>query len=79
MIKAPHQKNLSFPFNYYDLAIREATLTEIFSTYYWHSKVKILRLEVEKHHFILIIGPHINKYMFQHVSGPIFTKTALKF
>jgi hypothetical protein len=36
-------------------------------------------LEVEKHHFILIIGPHVNKYMFQHVSGPIFTKTALKF
>jgi hypothetical protein len=36
-------------------------------------------LEVEKHHFIFIIGPHVNKDMFQHVSGPIFTKTALKF
>jgi hypothetical protein len=36
-------------------------------------------LEVENHHFILIIGPHVNKYMFQHVSGPIFTKMALKF
>jgi hypothetical protein len=31
-------------------------------------------LEVEKHHFISIIGPQVNKYMFQHVSGPIFTK-----
>jgi hypothetical protein len=27
-------------------------------------------LEVEKHHIILIIGPHVNKYMFQHVSKP---------
>jgi hypothetical protein len=33
-------------------------------------------LEIEKHHFILIIGPHVNKYI---ISGPIFTKTALKF
>jgi hypothetical protein len=36
-------------------------------------------LEVEKHHIILITGLHVNKYMFQHVSGPIFTKMALKF
>jgi hypothetical protein len=42
-------------------------------------RYKILRLEVEKHHFSLIIGPHVNKYMFKHVSGPIFSKTALKF
>jgi hypothetical protein len=42
-------------------------------------RYKILWLEVVKHHFILIIGPHVNKYMFQHVSGPIFAKTALKF
>jgi hypothetical protein len=33
-------------------------------------RYKILRLEVEKHHFILIIGPHVNKDMFQHVSRP---------
>jgi hypothetical protein len=42
-------------------------------------RYKILRLEIEKHHFIFIIGPHVNKYMVQHVSGPIFSKTALKF
>jgi hypothetical protein len=30
---------------------------------------KILWLEVEKHHIILIIGPHVNKYMFQQ-NGP---------
>jgi hypothetical protein len=42
-------------------------------------RYKILWLEVEKHHFIFIIGPHVNNYMFQHVSGPIFIKTALKF
>jgi hypothetical protein len=36
-------------------------------------------LKVEKHHFILIIGPHVNKYMFKHVSSPIFTKKALQF
>jgi hypothetical protein len=29
-------------------------------------------LEVEKHHFIFIIGPHGNKYI--NISGPIFTK-----
>ena len=40
---------------------------------------KILRLEVEKYHFILNIGPHVNKYMFQHVLRLIFTKMALKF
>jgi hypothetical protein len=33
-------------------------------------RYKILWLEVEKHHFILMIGPHVNKYMFEHVSGP---------
>jgi hypothetical protein len=27
-------------------------------------------LEVGKHHFILIIGPHINKYMFQAQYSP---------
>jgi hypothetical protein len=33
-------------------------------------------LEVEKHHFILIIGPHVNKYIFQGQYSP---KTALKY
>jgi hypothetical protein len=28
-------------------------------------KYKILQLEVEKHHFIFIIDPHVNKYIFQ--------------
>jgi hypothetical protein len=77
MIKAPHQKNFFFPFNCYDLAICEVALAEIFSIS--TVRYKILRLEVEKHHFILIIGPHVYKDMFQHVLGPIFTKTALKF
>jgi hypothetical protein len=27
-------------------------------------RYKILQLEVEKHHFILIIGPDVNKYIF---------------
>ena len=42
-------------------------------------RYKILQLEVEKYHLILNIGPHVNKYMFQHVSSLIFTKMALKF
>jgi hypothetical protein len=36
-------------------------------------RYKILWLEVEKHHFILIIGLHINKYIFQaniHQNSP---------
>jgi hypothetical protein len=39
-------------------------------------RYKILQLEVEKHHFNLIIDPNINKFIFQ---AQIFTKTALKF
>jgi hypothetical protein len=27
-------------------------------------------LEVEKHHFILIIGPHVNEYIFQAQYSP---------
>jgi hypothetical protein len=27
-------------------------------------------LEVEKHHFILIIDPHVNKYIFQAQYSP---------
>jgi hypothetical protein len=27
-------------------------------------RYKILQLEVEKHYFILIIDPHVNKYIF---------------
>ena len=42
-------------------------------------RYKILWLEVEKYHFILNFGPHVNKYMFQHISSPIFTKMPLKF
>ena len=42
-------------------------------------RYRILQLEAEKYHFILNIGPHVNKYMFQHVLSPIFTKTVLKF
>jgi hypothetical protein len=33
-------------------------------------RYKILRLDVEKHHFILIIGPHVNKYMFEAQNSP---------
>jgi hypothetical protein len=33
-------------------------------------RYKILWLEVEKHHFILIIGPHVNKYIFQAQYSP---------
>jgi hypothetical protein len=40
--RAPYQKNFFFPFNCYNLAIREVTLTEIFSTNYWHIKVQDL-------------------------------------
>jgi hypothetical protein len=42
-------------------------------------RYKILRLEVEKHHFIFIIGPHVNKYMFQHVSGQYSPKRPWNF
>jgi hypothetical protein len=31
---------------------------------------KILQLEVEKYHFILIIAPHVNKYKFQAQYSP---------
>jgi hypothetical protein len=31
---APHQKNFFFPFNCYNLAIREVTLSEVFLTNY---------------------------------------------
>jgi hypothetical protein len=47
-IKAPHQKNFFFPFNCYDLAIREVTLTKVFSTHYWHSKVQGLTVGSRK-------------------------------
>jgi hypothetical protein len=36
-------------------------------------RYKILRLEVGKYRFILIINPHVNKYIFQpniHQNGP---------
>jgi hypothetical protein len=33
-------------------------------------RYKILRLVVEKHHFILIIAPHDNKYIFQAQYSP---------
>jgi hypothetical protein len=33
-------------------------------------RYKILRLEVEKHHFISIIAPHVNTYIFQAQYSP---------
>jgi hypothetical protein len=33
-------------------------------------RYKILRLEVEKHPFIFIIAPHVNKYIFQAQYSP---------
>jgi hypothetical protein len=33
-------------------------------------RYKILRLVVEKHHFILIIGAHVNKYEFEAQYSP---------
>jgi hypothetical protein len=44
-------KKLFFPFNCYDLAIHEVTLTEIFSAYYWHSKVQDLTVGIWKTSF----------------------------
>jgi hypothetical protein len=41
------------------------TLSKIFLQTISIVRYKILRLEVEKHHFILIIAPHVNKYIFQ--------------
>jgi hypothetical protein len=42
MIMAFHKKNFFFPFNCYNLAICEVTLSEIFPTNYYHSKVQDL-------------------------------------
>jgi hypothetical protein len=64
-IRATHQKNFSFLFNCHNLAIREVILTEILLQSISIVRYKILWLEVEKHHFIFIIGPHVNKYIFQ--------------
>jgi hypothetical protein len=61
---APYQKNFFFPFNCYNLAFYVVTLTKIFLQSISIVRYKILWLEVENHHFILIIGPHVNKYMF---------------
>jgi hypothetical protein len=33
-------------------------------------RYKILQLKVEKNHFVLIIGPHVNKYIFQAQYSP---------
>jgi hypothetical protein len=46
-------------------AIHVVTLTKIFLQTISIVRYKILWLEVEKHHFILIIDPHVNKYIFQ--------------
>jgi hypothetical protein len=67
---APHQKNFFFPFNCYNLAIHVVTLTEIILQTISIVRYKILRLEVEKHYFIFIIGPHVNKYIFQAQYSP---------
>jgi hypothetical protein len=70
---APYQKNFFSPFICYNLAIHVVTLTKIFLQTISIVRYKILQLEVEKHHFILIIGPHVNKYIFQaniHQNNP---------
>jgi hypothetical protein len=63
-------KKYFFPFNCYNLAIREVTLTEIFLHTIGIVRYKILWLEVKNYHFILIIGPHVNKYIFQAQYSP---------
>jgi hypothetical protein len=51
IIQAPHQKNFFIPINCYTLAIYIVTMTKIFSTNYWNSKVQ--DLPVENIYFIL--------------------------
>jgi hypothetical protein len=51
MIQAPYRKICFFSFNCYNLAICEVTLTEIFSTPYWHNKVQDLRVGSRKTSF----------------------------
>jgi hypothetical protein len=65
-----YQKNFFFHFNCYNLAILVVILIEIFLQTISIVKYKILRLEVEKHHFILIIGSHVNEYIFQAQYSP---------
>jgi hypothetical protein len=67
---APYQKNKFLPFNCYNLAIHVVTLTKIFLQTISIVRYKILQWEVEKYHFILIIGPHVNKYIFQAQYSP---------
>jgi hypothetical protein len=40
-------------------------LTKIFSTNYEHIKVQDLTIKSRKSSFHFIIGPHVNKYIFQ--------------
>jgi hypothetical protein len=63
--RALHQKNFFLPFNCYNIAICPITLIDIFLQTIGILRYKILRLEVEKHQFILIIGQHVNKYIFE--------------
>jgi hypothetical protein len=65
-----HQKNLVFPVNYYNLAICEVTLIEIFSTIYLHSKVLDLTVGSRKTSFHFDHFPRVNKYIFQVQYSP---------
>jgi hypothetical protein len=60
-IRDPHQKDFFFPFNCYNLAIRAATLTEIFSKNYWDNKVQDLMVESRKESFHFDIYPTYNE------------------
>jgi hypothetical protein len=75
-MKATHQKNFFTRFNYYNLTIREVTLTEIFSTKYQHIEVENFTVGSRKTSFHFDHWPTCQEV---HISGPIFTKTALKF
>jgi hypothetical protein len=73
MIKAPHQK----AFSSLSIVIILQSVRSLSLKFFLQTisivRYKILRLVVEKHHFILIIDPHVNKYIFQaniHQNGP---------
>jgi hypothetical protein len=76
---SPPKKIISYPSTLMILQSVRSLWVRLFLHSIGILRYKILWLKVEKHHFILIIGPHVNKYMFKHVLGPIFTKMALKF
>jgi hypothetical protein len=59
------QKNFFSPVNCYYPAIREVTLTEVFSKNYWDIKIQDLIVDSRKKlfHFVFIL--HANKYIFE--------------